>query len=62
LTPGRLKGNIVIRYNMLAKVTSCALVGLDGATVEVEIDISPGLPWFTIVGLPDIAVQEARES
>ncbi len=46
---------------MLAKVISCALVGLDGAIVEVEVDISPGLPSFTIVGLPDAAVQEARE-
>ena len=46
---------------MLAKVISCAVVGLDGAIVEVEIDISPGLPQFTIVGLPDAAVQEARE-
>ncbi len=46
---------------MLAKVTSCALVGLEGATVEVEVDISPGLPVFTIVGLPDTAVQEAKE-
>ncbi len=46
---------------MLAKVNSCAVVGLDGAGVEVEVDISPGLPSFTIVGLPDTAVQEARE-
>jgi len=46
---------------MLAKVISCAIVGLEGAVVEVEVDISPGLPQFTIVGLPDIAVQEARE-
>ncbi len=46
---------------MLAKVTSCAVVGLEGAVVEVEVDISPGLPSFTIVGLPDAAVQEARE-
>ena len=46
---------------MLAKVISCALVGLEGAIVEVEVDISPGLPSFTIVGLPDAAVQEARE-
>ena len=47
--------------DMLAKVTSCAVVGLEGALVEVEVDISPGLPSFTIVGLPDKAVQEARE-
>lgn len=46
---------------MLAKVMSCAVVGLDGAIVEVEVDISSGLPSFTIVGLPDTAVQEARE-
>ncbi len=46
---------------MLAKVTSCAVVGLEGAIVEVEVDISSGLPSFTIVGLPDTAVQEARE-
>jgi len=46
---------------MLAKVISCAVVGLEGAIVEVEVDISPGLPSFTIVGLPDAAVQEARE-
>ncbi|MBN1856895.1 MAG: YifB family Mg chelatase-like AAA ATPase [Dehalococcoidia bacterium] len=46
---------------MLAKALSCAVVGLDGALVEVEVDISAGLPSFTIVGLPDKAVQEARE-
>ena len=44
---------------MLAKSRTCAVVGLDGYIVEV--DISPGLPSFTIVGLPDAAVQEARE-
>ena len=46
---------------MLAKVASCAVLGLEGAIVEVEVDISPGLPVFNIVGLPDAAVQEARE-
>ena len=46
---------------MLAKVRTAAIVGLDGAIVEVEVDISPGLPSFTIVGLPDAAVQEAKE-
>ena len=46
---------------MLAKIKSAAVVGLEGAIVEVEVDISPGLPSFTIVGLPDKAVQEARE-
>ena len=46
---------------MLARVNSCALVGLDGVTVEVEVDISRGLPAFNIVGLPDAAVQESKE-
>lgn len=46
---------------MLAKVSSCALIGLEGTIVEVEADISAGLPSFTIVGLPDTAIQEARE-
>ena len=46
---------------MLAKVKSAAVVGLEGAIVEVEVDLLPGLPSFTIVGLPDKAVQEARE-
>ena len=46
---------------MLAKVLTCAVVGLDGALVEVEADIGYGLPSFTVVGLPDAAVQESRE-
>src|SRR3990170_3006914 len=46
---------------MLAKINSCAMVGLDGEIVEVEVDIAQGLPAFAIVGLPDTAVQEAKE-
>ncbi len=46
---------------MLAKVSSCAVVGLDGALVDVEVDISNGQPGIYIVGLPDAAVQESRE-
>ena len=46
---------------MLAKVKSAAVVGLDAQIVDVEVDISAGLPAMTIVGLPDTAVQEARE-
>ncbi len=46
----------------LAKVISCTVVGLEGRTVDVEVDIAGGgLPVFTVVGLPDTAVQEARE-
>ncbi len=46
---------------MLAKVTSCALLGLEGIPVQVEVDASRGLPSFTIVGLPDAAVKESSE-
>ena len=46
---------------MLAKVKSASVVGLEGRLVDVEVDISSGLPSFTIVGLPDTAVQEAKE-
>ncbi|MBN1955981.1 MAG: YifB family Mg chelatase-like AAA ATPase [Anaerolineae bacterium] len=46
---------------MLAIVTSCALLGLEGILVQVEVDTSPGLPSFTIVGLPDAAVKESSE-
>src|SRR3989304_1997714 len=46
---------------MLAKVYSCAVVGLDGAIVQVEVDTANGLPSFVVVGLPDAAVQESRE-
>lgn len=46
---------------MLAKVTSCAVIGLDGQLVDVEVDIGSGQVMFTVVGLPDTAVQESRE-
>ncbi len=46
---------------MLAKVQSCAVIGLEGALVEVEVDLSNGLAAFTIVGLPDAAINESRE-
>ncbi|MDQ7027729.1 MAG: YifB family Mg chelatase-like AAA ATPase [Anaerolineae bacterium] len=48
---------------MLAITHACALVGLDGQMIEVQVDFNPraGLPSFTIVGLPDSAVRESRE-
>ncbi len=47
---------------MLAKILSGAVVGLDAVPVTVEVDIaSQGLPSFTIVGLPDKAVEESKE-
>lgn len=46
---------------MLARVRSCAVVGLEGALVEVEVDIANGMAAFMMVGLPDAAVNEAKE-
>ena len=46
---------------MLASVLAATLHGLDGRPVRVEVDVAPGLPGFTIVGLADTALREARE-
>ena len=46
---------------MLACTSSCAMVGLEGFIIRVEVDLSPGVPRFNMVGLPDTAVQEAKE-
>lgn len=46
---------------MHSRVFSCAVIGLEGVIVDVEVDIGQGLPKMTIVGLPDTAVQESRE-
>jgi magnesium chelatase family protein len=46
---------------MVARVITFAIDGVDARRVEVEADIRPGLPAFTIVGLADTGVREARE-
>jgi magnesium chelatase family protein len=46
---------------MLARVATFAIDGIDSRRVAVEVDIRPGLPAFTIVGLGDAAVRESRE-
>ncbi|MGI8945670.1 MAG: YifB family Mg chelatase-like AAA ATPase [Thermoleophilaceae bacterium] len=46
---------------MLASVATFGLEGVDAREVTVEVDVRPGLPAFTIVGLPDVAVRESRE-
>ena len=45
----------------VCRVCSLSLFGIDAWPVEVEVDVSAGRPGFSIVGLPDAAVQEARE-
>ena len=47
--------------SVLATLLSATLHGLVGRVVRVEVDVAPGLPGFTIVGLPDAALSEARE-
>jgi magnesium chelatase family protein len=46
---------------MLSRIHSAAVVGVEAVPVDVEVDVSPGLPVCAIVGLPDAAVREARE-
>lgn len=46
---------------MLSKVTSYALVGLEGVPVDVETDINKGMVSYELVGLPDTAVKESKE-
>ncbi len=46
---------------MFAKALSGAVVGIEARLVEVQCDLSPGLPAFTLVGLPEKEVQESRE-
>ncbi len=46
---------------MLSIVKSMSLQGLDGFLVDVQVDISAGLPAFDVVGLPDATVREAKE-
>ncbi len=46
---------------MLSTFRSAAVVGIDACLVVVEVDVSPGLPGFTMVGLPDPSVRESRD-
>jgi magnesium chelatase family protein len=46
---------------MISKVKSCGLIGIDGYTIQVETDISNGIPSFEIVGLANVAVKESKE-
>lgn len=46
---------------MLASVRTCALKGIDGFEVTTEVDISAGMPTFSVVGLPDAEVKESKD-
>ena len=46
---------------MVSKVRSMGLYGMDAFLVEIEADLSTGLPSFDVVGLPDASVKESRD-
>jgi magnesium chelatase family protein len=46
---------------VLARVWSATIIGIDAVKVGVEVDVANGLPGITVVGLPDLAVQESKE-
>jgi magnesium chelatase family protein len=46
---------------LLAQIESMAVNGIDGFIVQIEVDLGGGMPSFDIVGLPDLAVKEARD-
>ena len=47
--------------NMLSEVRSFGVAGCDGYPVRIEADVYQGLPAFSVVGLPDASVMEARD-
>lgn len=46
---------------MFSKILSAGISGIDAFIVDVEIDVGKGLPTFTVIGLPDAAIREAKE-
>ncbi|MFH1398237.1 MAG: magnesium chelatase domain-containing protein, partial [Candidatus Omnitrophota bacterium] len=46
---------------MLAKVLSFCLVGIEACPIEIEVDVSRGLPAISLVGLADTAIKESKE-
>ncbi|MDX6554654.1 MAG: magnesium chelatase family protein [Miltoncostaeaceae bacterium] len=61
IAPGAVAPHRAYLPSVVALALSPAVIGLQTATVQVEVDLRAGLPGFSIVGLPDTAVQEARE-
>jgi magnesium chelatase family protein len=46
---------------LIVKVASCTVIGIESYPIDVEVDVSPGLPQFSMVGLPDVAVRESKD-
>lgn len=52
----------ILRENrLIVKVLSSTVVGIESYPIDVEVDVSPGLPQFSTVGLPDVAVRESKD-
>ena len=45
---------------MFAKTYGATTLGIDGRMIDVEVDVSPGLPRFELVGFPDTLVKESK--
>jgi magnesium chelatase family protein len=52
---------LAIDRRVLARLSAAAVLGIDAVPVSVEVDVSPGLPGLTMVGLPDATVRESRD-
>ncbi|HPN73031.1 MAG TPA: magnesium chelatase domain-containing protein, partial [Candidatus Omnitrophota bacterium] len=46
---------------MLSRVNSACVIGMEACHIEVEVDVTGGLPGFQVVGLPDAAIRESRD-
>ena len=46
---------------MFARIYAATTLGIDGRIIDVEVDVSPGLPGFELVGLSDTSVKESKE-
>ncbi len=53
--------NVLARHSTMARANTFAFAGIEAVSVEVQVQISAGMPAFLVVGLPDKAVAEARE-
>ena len=56
-----MRAGLHCRRDMLARVRSASVYGIDASLVDIEVDLSFGLPAFTMVGLPDPSVRESRD-
>jgi magnesium chelatase family protein len=57
----RLRSCLQAHIGVLASLRTAALLGVEACAVQVEVDVSLGMPIFTMVGLPDASVRESRD-